>query len=160
MPLVPGSSDAVVSRNISTLATEGKPHEQAVAIALQTAGRRRKKKKKKVRKSMDGDKIYQDVVTGVLFKALHPGPPIEISGRRRKKKKKRIRKIINTGSLLVLRKTARISGPGGVGGHRHAYDDSKSGLTSRAQGHRHPVVVGTDGSIVIARADGHEHPVA
>jgi len=151
MPLAPGSSEQVISRNVSLLVAEGKPREQAIAIALERAGKR---KKKKVRKAAEGGMMYGIVYAEDLDKGIHSG------GGGKPKKKKKGRKTVKTGPLLVLRKAARITGPGGVENHRHAYDDSKSGLTSRTQGHRHPVVVGTDGSIVIARTDGHVHPVA
>ena len=41
MPLKKGSSDEVVSQNISRLIKEGYPHRQAVAIALEEAGKAR-----------------------------------------------------------------------------------------------------------------------
>ncbi len=43
MPLQQGSSDEAVSSNIRTLQAEGKPHRQAIAIALSTAGKSNKK---------------------------------------------------------------------------------------------------------------------
>ena len=46
MPLVKGSSKAAISRNIEIEQEAGKPHDQAVAIALHTAHPKKKKKKK------------------------------------------------------------------------------------------------------------------
>lgn len=43
MPLQQGASDEAVSSNIRTLQAEGKPHRQAIAIALSTAGKSNKK---------------------------------------------------------------------------------------------------------------------
>jgi len=47
MPLQSGKSDKAVSYNIAELMRSGKPKKQAIAIALDKAGRKRKKKKKK-----------------------------------------------------------------------------------------------------------------
>lgn len=44
MPLKKGSSDKVVSENISELVHSGRPQKQAIAIAMNEAGRSRKKK--------------------------------------------------------------------------------------------------------------------
>ena len=43
MPLKPGSSQKAVSANIKTEMKAGKPRDQAVAIALQKAGKSPKK---------------------------------------------------------------------------------------------------------------------
>lgn len=44
MPLLKGKSDSVVSENIKMLRNEGRPEDQAVAIALREAGRAKPKK--------------------------------------------------------------------------------------------------------------------
>lgn len=46
MPLRDGSSKAVIAYNIRKLMHEGYPQKQAVAIAMEHAGKSRKKKKK------------------------------------------------------------------------------------------------------------------
>ncbi len=44
MPLKSGSSDAVISENISEMIKSGHPHDQAVASSMRKAGRKRKRK--------------------------------------------------------------------------------------------------------------------
>ena len=46
MPLKKGKIQAIVSANISELAKSGRPHKQAVAIALDTADRTKRKPSK------------------------------------------------------------------------------------------------------------------
>lgn len=47
MPLVKGKSRKAVSRNIRTELAAGKPRRQAIAIALNVAGKGRKRRKGK-----------------------------------------------------------------------------------------------------------------
>ena len=47
MPLLNGSTQGIISKNIETLIGEGKPPEQAQAIALEHAGKSNKRKKKR-----------------------------------------------------------------------------------------------------------------
>ena len=46
MPLKKGKSTQIIAKNIQKLKKEGKPHRQAVAIALQTAEGKKKRRRK------------------------------------------------------------------------------------------------------------------
>ena len=51
MPLVKGKSQKAINQNIATeMKMGGKPHKQAVAIALDVADKSKKKKKSKTKK--------------------------------------------------------------------------------------------------------------
>lgn len=53
MPLLKGSSQKVISRNIAELSNSGRPQKQAIAIAMSEAGKSRNKNRtKKVAKKM------------------------------------------------------------------------------------------------------------
>ena len=54
MPLVKSASKAAVGQNIKTEQAAGKPHDQAVAIALSTQDEARKKAKPKPRPGTKG----------------------------------------------------------------------------------------------------------
>jgi hypothetical protein len=47
MPLIAGKTHYAIGKNIKTEMEHGKPHDQAVAIAMRKAGESRKKKRAK-----------------------------------------------------------------------------------------------------------------
>ena len=54
MPLRKGKSKEAISSNISELVRSGKPQDQAVAIAMDKAGKSRKKRRRQSLKKMFG----------------------------------------------------------------------------------------------------------
>jgi len=54
MPLHEGRSARIISANISELVHSGRPHNQAVAIAMDKAGKSRKKKPKRMARLVTG----------------------------------------------------------------------------------------------------------
>ncbi len=58
MPLKKGKSKKVVSANIEELVASGRPQKQAVAIAMDQAGKSKPKKKKKTKSQNGGWTSY------------------------------------------------------------------------------------------------------
>lgn len=54
MPMMKGKSDTIVSKNIRMMMHEGKPQKQAIAIAMDKAGRSKKKAKKRKKTIAEG----------------------------------------------------------------------------------------------------------
>jgi hypothetical protein len=65
MPLLPGSSDAVVSHNIAEMIKAGHPNDQAVAAAFRKAGRS-KSKKENVKEDDEASGQFQAKVRRLL----------------------------------------------------------------------------------------------
>ncbi len=63
MPLMEGSSEETVSKNISELMHSGRPQNQAVAIAMSKAGKS-KKKRKPTSHSVGGVRMARQMMGG------------------------------------------------------------------------------------------------
>lgn len=114
MPLLPGSSEKVIQNNIRLLITEGKPREQAIAIALERA----KKKRRPGQKSKETGPF---LLLRKAIKVMGPGG----KGDHRHTYDDRVSGL----SSRTL-------------GHRHPVVVNRDGTITigRADGHVHPVV--------------------
>ena len=62
MPLKSGSSNKVVGENIETEMAHGKPHKQAIAIALSKAGKSKSRSASKKKAAID--KMHDSMMKG------------------------------------------------------------------------------------------------
>jgi hypothetical protein len=82
MPLATGKSKAAVSQNISTLRKEGYPQDQAIAIALQKAGRSKVRRSSEIPDKMhDLPPVQLSVISAAKRKGL-PDSAFALPGRR------------------------------------------------------------------------------
>jgi|7_EtaG_2_1085326.scaffolds.fasta_scaffold100484_1 hypothetical protein len=59
MPLTTGKSQTAISSNISKLSDEGYPHDQAIAIAMDKAGKKKSKTRKKSKRKPSMKKVNE-----------------------------------------------------------------------------------------------------
>lgn len=82
MPLEQGSSDDVVSRNIRQLINEGKPQDQAVAIALNEArGKMGPLKSARAKAAKFGNEKYRRELDGLITQARRSDDVTEFKTR-------------------------------------------------------------------------------
>ena len=152
MPLLSGSSQDVISRNIRKLIREGKPREQAIAIALDNARKGKNAKKRAGKRKLTVKSPGKRKLT-VKSPAQKRRLTVKSSGRKKRVYEK---------STLVLpfKKAIAVTGPGPKDGHTHFYEDDRPGRTSTDNGHWHPVSITDNGVVIgpaVGDADGHTH---